>query len=262
VIDKGIILAGGAGTRLDPLTRAVSKQLLPVYDRPLIYHPICTLMRAGIRRFLVINTPHEQAPFRRLLGDGTQWGIEIEYAVQPSPDGLAQAFLVGRSFIGSDGCALILGDNIFIGDTLERPLREAAMREKGATIFGVQVERPRRHGVVDFDRQGRVVNILEKPVDPPSSVAVPGLYFYDDTVVERATALRPSARGELEITDLNNAYLADGLLHLEPLSDVIWLDPGDSDDLLDAGIRLRELQRDQGPIGDPTVTARDLGWLP
>jgi glucose-1-phosphate thymidylyltransferase len=244
---KGLILAGGAGTRLHPLTIAVSKQLLPVYDKPMIYYPLSVLMLAGIRDVLIITTPHDQAAFRALLGDGSRWGIAISWAVQPSPDGLAQAFLIGRDFIGGDPSALVLGDNIFYGDGMGGLLRNASVRETGATVFAYPVRDPERYGVVAFDEEGRAVHLEEKPRQPRSRFAVTGLYFYDDTVVERAAALRPGARGELEITDLNATYLADGSLHVERLGrGYCWFDTGTHDSLLEAAEFVRAVQGRQG----------------
>ena len=245
--DRGIILAGGSGTRLYPITQGVSKQLLPVYDKPMIYYPLATLMMAGIRRVLVINTPHEQVLFRTLLGDGSQWGMQIEYAVQPSPEGLAQAFLIGRQFVDAKPSCLVLGDNIFHGHGLQASLRNAAQRTEGATVFGYRVSDPERYGVAEFDADGRVIGLEEKPAKPKSHHAVTGLYFYDAKVCDYAAELKPSARGELEITDLNRRYLEEGTLHLERLGrGCAWLDTGTHESLLQAGNFIQTLQERQG----------------
>lgn len=260
---KGIILAGGTGTRLHPATIGVSKQLMPIYDKPLIYHPLATLMQAGIRDVLVITTPHERAQFERLLGDGGRFGLRLDYAVQPSPDGLAQAFLIGASFIGDDPVCLVLGDNIFHGEGLEPALQRAARTTVGATIFGYRVSDPERYGIVRFDRSGRAIEIEEKPARPKSNHAVVGLYFYDNEVVDIAARLTPSARGELEITDVNRTYLERGALRVERLGrGCAWLDAGTHDSLLDAANFIATLEKRQGlKVACPEEIAWRRGWI-
>jgi glucose-1-phosphate thymidylyltransferase len=244
---KGIVLAGGSGTRLYPVTQVVSKQLLPVYDKPMVYYPLSTLMLAGIRDILVISTPHDTPRFEALLGDGRRWGLRLQYAVQPNPGGIAQAFLLGREFIGKDRVALVLGDNIFHGDALDKLLQRAAARERGATVFAYAVKSPERYGVIDFDDRGRAVGIEEKPAKPKSRYAVTGLYFFDHGVVETASKLKPSARGELEITDVNRAYLERGELEVVPLGrGMAWLDTGTHEALLEASHFIETIERRQG----------------
>ncbi len=244
---KGIILAGGSGTRLHPLTIAVSKQLIPIYNKPMVYYPISTLMLAGIRDVLLISTPQDLGLYRRLLGDGGQFGLRLEYAEQPAPEGIAQAFLIGREFVGEDRVALALGDNVFYGHGMPDSLRHAAARENGATVFGYRVRDPERYGVVEFDRAGKVASLVEKPKEPRSSYAVTGLYFYDNRVLEIAAGLTPSARGELEITDVNLAYLETGDLHVEMLGrGIAWLDTGTHDSLLQAANYIQAIEQRQG----------------
>ena len=260
---KGIILAGGAGSRLHPLTLVVSKQLLPVYDKPMIYYPLSVLMLAGIRDLLIITTPEDASSFKRLLGGGEQWGVDISYAVQPKPEGLAQAFVIGADFLAGDPCCLVLGDNVFYGHGVSQMLRRVGEQATGATIFALRVDDPQRYGVVTFDATGKAVSVEEKPQHPKSSWAVVGLYFYDATVVERATRLKPSARGEYEVTDLNNTYLADGLLSVETLGrGFAWFDAGTHASLLEASEFISVVQRRQRQlIASPEEIAFNAGWI-
>jgi glucose-1-phosphate thymidylyltransferase len=263
MINKGIILAGGSGSRLYPLTQVVSKQLMPLYDKPMIYYPLSTLLLAGITDILIITTPADQALFQALLKDGSQWGIQVRYAEQPHPEGLAQAFIIGKEFIGNDGCSLILGDNVFYGQGLRPLMQEARQRKEGATVFGYWVKDPENYGIADFDTEGKVIHIEEKPRQPRTHYAITGLYFYDNSVVEIAANLKPSARGELEITDVNKAYLEKKQLRLEKMGrGYAWLDTGSHDSLLAAANFIETIENRQGlKISCPEEIAFNLGLI-
>jgi len=263
MINKGIILAGGSGTRLYPLTQVVSKQLMPLYDKPMIYYPLCTLLLANIRDIFIITTPQDRTLFQELLKDGSQWGVNITYGIQPSPDGLAQAFLIGKDFVGNEGCSLILGDNVFYGTELPDLLEAAQKREDGATVFGYWVKDPQNYGVVDFDDQNRVVDVQEKPDKPKSHYAITGLYFYDNQVVDIAGSIEPSDRGELEITDVNRVYLQQSQLSVEKISrGFTWLDTGSHDSLLNASNFIETIQKRQGlMVCCPEEIAFSKGWI-
>jgi glucose-1-phosphate thymidylyltransferase len=263
MINKGIILAGGSGTRLYPLTQVVSKQLMPLYDKPMIYYPLSTLMLADIRDIFVITTPQDQPLFQELLRDGSQWGVNISYGVQPTPDGLAQAFIIGKDFIGSHGCSLILGDNVFYGNELPELMRKAQRRETGATVFGYWVKDPQNYGVAEFDSDNKVASVEEKPLKPKSSYAITGLYFYDNQVVDIASSIKPSARGELEITDVNRVYLEQSQLSVEQMSrGFAWLDTGSHESLLDASNFIETIQRRQGlMVCCPEEIAYNKNWI-